>query len=118
MRRRGYWLKLAREHAGEDGGEMNQSVAAAALGLSENSGSTISNWEHGKGRGPTAVQLLALARLYKVPPSWFLDPPPTDEERLLGLSGGATDAGLQDEDPEADPDPGADEGPDGSPGRP
>jgi transcriptional regulator with XRE-family HTH domain len=118
-RRRGYWLRLARSHAGEKGGVMNQAVAANALGLSENSGSTISNWEHGRGEGPSAQQLLQLARLYKVPASWFFEPRPTDEEALLALSAGAAAAALEDEEgPEEAPDPEVDEPPDESPGRP
>lgn len=112
-RRRGYWLRLARMHAGPDGTEMNQAEVAKALNLSERSGSTISNWERGKGGGPTAVQLLALARLYRVEPAWFLDPPTTDEERLLDLGGGAAQLGLEDEGPPVDPlGPSADESPD------
>jgi len=117
--RRGYWLRLAREHAAPDGGVMNQAEAADAIGLSKNSGSTISNWERGVGEGPSAQQLLQLARLYRRPAAWFIEPRPTDEERLLGLAGGAAAAGLEDEeDPGEAPDPGADEPPDGSPGTP
>jgi transcriptional regulator with XRE-family HTH domain len=114
-RRRGYWLRLARRQAGPGGGVMNQAEVADAIGLSKNSGSTISNWEAGRGEGPSAQQLLQLARLYRVPPAWFFEPRPTDEERLRSLAGGAADAALQDEEAEAeDPDLGADDEPSAS----
>jgi transcriptional regulator with XRE-family HTH domain len=113
-RRRGYWLRLARRHAAPDGGVMNQAEVAEAIGLSPNSGSTISNWEQGIGDGPSAQQLLQLARLYRRDSRWFLDPPPTDEERLLRLANDSADAGLQDEEQAEEPAPEADEGPDDS----
>ena len=118
-RRRGYWLRLARFHAAADGGPMNQAEVADAIGLSKNSGSTISNWEHGRGEGPSAQQLLQLARLYRVPPAWFFEPRPTDEEELLAIAVGAAAAGLEDEGPpEGPPDPEADGPPGESPDRP
>ncbi len=103
-RRRGYWLRLARIHAAPDGGEMNQAEVADAIGLSKNSGSTISNWEHGRGGGPSAQQLLQLARFYGVPAGWFFEPPPTDEERLLELVSDSAAAAIEDQgDAEAAP---------------
>lgn len=81
-RRRGYWLRLARSHAGPTGRGLNQSVVAKAIGLSENSGSAISDMERGN-RDPSATELTRLARLYRVPISWFSEPRPTDEEDLI-----------------------------------
>lgn len=117
-RRRGYWLRLARLHAGPAGEPMNQAEVADAIGLSKNSGSTISNWEHGRGEGPSAQQLLQLARLYRVPAVTFFDPQATDEERLLLIAGGAAVAALEDEAGEEPPNPSADDSPDESPDTP
>lgn len=80
-RRRGYWLRLARTQAGPGGRGLNQSVVAKAIGLSENSGSAISDMEKGN-RDPSATELTQLARLYGVPISWFSEPRPTDAEEL------------------------------------
>lgn len=118
-RRRGYWLRLARLHAAPDGGVMNQAEVADSIGLSKNSGSTISNWEHGRGEGPSAQQLLQLARLYGVPAAWFFEPRPTDEEKLLAIGRGAATAALEDEASAGEePDHEADEPPGESPRRP
>ena len=117
-RRRGYWLRLARLHAGPAGEPMNQAEVADAIGLSKNSGSTISNWEHGRGEGPSAQQLLQLARLYRVPAVTFFEPQPTDEERLLLIAGGAAAAALADEGTEEPPDRATDDSPDESPDTP
>ena len=81
-RRRGYWLRLARQHAGPDGGELTQADVAAHLGLSGKSGSSISNLEKGR-REASATELTRLARLYGVPVSFFSEPQPTDAEMLL-----------------------------------
>lgn len=97
-RRRGYWLRLARQHAGPDGGPLNQSVVAKAIGLSEKSGSAISDMEKGL-RDPSATELTRLARLYDVPVSWFSEPRPTDAEDLLRgkeLALGALEAEAED----------------------
>lgn len=83
-RRRGYWLRLAREHAGPGGGVLNQAVAAKAIGLSEKSGSAISDIEKGH-RDASATELTILARLYGVPVSWFIEPKETDLEHLLAV---------------------------------
>lgn len=89
--RRGYWLRLAREHAGPGGGVLNQAVAAKAIGLSKNSGSSISDMEKGK-RDASATELTILARLYGVPVSWFIEPKQTDLEELLTAKQRANDA--------------------------
>jgi transcriptional regulator with XRE-family HTH domain len=78
-RRRGYWLRLARLRA-----NLNQNEVARRLGLSERSGTTVLAWEQGR-RDPRATVLHRLARLYGVPPELFIDPPPTDEERLEAM---------------------------------
>ena len=97
-RRRGYWLRLARQHAGPDGGELTQADVAARLGLSGKSGSSISNLEKGR-REASATELTRLARLYGVPVNWFSEPRPTNEEMLLEakrLAGGALEAEAED----------------------
>ena len=86
-RRRGYWLRLARQRAGSGGSALNQSVVAKAIGLSENSGPANSDMEKGN-RDPSATELMRLARLYNVPVSWFSEPRPTVEEDLLGAKAG------------------------------
>ena len=73
-RRRAWWLRVARRG-------MNQSGVAKALGLSENSGSTIGDWEREISE-PSVRQLELLAALYGVPVTLFVDPPMTDDERL------------------------------------
>lgn len=113
-RRRGYWLRLAREHAGPEGGVLNQAVAAKAIGLSERSGSAISDMEKGK-RDASATELTILARLYGVPVSWFIEPQPTDLEELLAAKAeavGALEAEAEDwasEEQEPSPTSGGDE---------
>ena len=78
-RRRGYWLRMAREHAAKDGGPITQAAAAEAIGLSKRSGSAISDLEKGI-RDAKSTELTRLARLYGVPVQWFSEPRPTDLE--------------------------------------
>lgn len=75
-RRRGYWLRLAREHA-----NMDQNSVARELGMSPKSGTSVLAWEKGT-RSPSADQLHQLARIYGVPLSTFTEPRPTDEDWL------------------------------------
>lgn len=75
-RRRGYWLRLARERA-----EMDQNSVAHELGMSAKSGTSVLAWEKGT-RSPLMDQLDKLARIYSVPVSTFSEPRPTDEEWL------------------------------------
>lgn len=75
-RRRGYWMRRAREHAG-----FTLAAAAHAAGLAETSGSTVSLWETGA-RDVKLVQLERLAEAYGVPISLFTEPAETDDERL------------------------------------
>lgn len=80
-KRRAWWLFVARLSAG-----MNQAGVATALGLSENSASTVSDWERGT-QDPSLKQLHDLAILYGVPLSLFTAPEPTDEEALEVITG-------------------------------
>jgi transcriptional regulator with XRE-family HTH domain len=79
-RRRGYWLRLAREQA-----DMDQNSVARAIGMSPKSGTSVLAWEKGT-RSPTADQLHQLARIYNVPVSLFTEPRPTDEEWLAQMA--------------------------------
>lgn len=92
-KRRGYWLRMARERA-----NYSQATAAEMLGLSNQSKSTMSAWEAGT-REPRIRYLKAMAELYGVPLSVFTDPEPTAEERLDALVSDA--GGLEREDWEA-----------------
>jgi transcriptional regulator with XRE-family HTH domain len=89
-RRRGYWLRLARERA-----NMDQNSVARELGMSPKSGTSVLAWEKGV-RSPTMDQLDQLARIYGVPVSTFSEPRPTDEEWLAGLALGAVGLALTD----------------------
>jgi transcriptional regulator with XRE-family HTH domain len=93
-RRRGFWLRMARE-----GANLTQSAAAAQLGLSGKSKSTLSAWEAGT-RDPSLRQLDRAAELYGVPVQLFLSPEPTAFERLDELIADA--AALESEDSEAE----------------
>lgn len=93
-KRRGFWLKVARERAG-----LSQETAAKEIGLSGTSKGTMSAWESGA-RDPKVRYLNAMARLYGVPVSVFMDPAPTAEEqlsdRLAELARGAIRAATAD----------------------
>lgn len=84
-RRLGFWLRMARERAGK-----SQAGAAAYLGFSAKSKSTISDYENGV-TVPSLPVLRRLAEWYGLPLSVFTDPEPTPEERLdaLALAAGA-----------------------------
>lgn len=75
-KRRGFWLRVARERA-----NLSQEAVAKELGLSARSKSTMSAWESGT-RDPKLRYLNAMARLYNVPVSVFMDPAPTAAEEL------------------------------------
>lgn len=87
-RRRGYWLRLARERTG-----MTQDAVAHELGL--RTGTSLVHWERGD-RDPSVAQLSALADLYGLPVDVLLKPPQTDEERLEQLARGGTALALAD----------------------
>lgn len=110
--RLGYWLKRVRVQRGETLGS-----AAIAVGLASTSGSTVSLWERGL-RPIKVQQLRRLAQFYRVPESFFTDPPMTDDERLsLALA----DAGAlerQDWAQGLEGGPGAGGAPDAGPRRP
>lgn len=96
-RRRGYWLRRARQRAG-----VTLSDAALTAGLSSTSGSTVSLWESGQ-RSIKVIQLTRLAKRYGVPVTMFTDPPITDDERLDAAVADA--AALEREDWEAAQEP-------------
>jgi transcriptional regulator with XRE-family HTH domain len=75
-RRRGYWLRRARDNAG-----VTLADAAVTAGLQAGSGSTVSLWERGL-RPMKVHQMKRLAVRYGVPVGLFTDPPMTDDERL------------------------------------
>lgn len=93
-KRRGFWLKVARERAG-----LSQETAAKEIGLSGTSKGTMSAWESGA-RDPKVRYLNALARLYGVPVSEFMDPLPTAveqlEDRLAALARSAIRSAVSD----------------------
>lgn len=76
QRRRGFWLRIARERA-----ELSQEDAAKQIGLSGKSKSTMSAWEAGTREIPSS-KLAALARLYSVPVERFMEPAPTAFEAI------------------------------------
>jgi len=75
-KRRGNWLRVARERAG-----LNLDQVAVEMGFSLRSKSTISKWEKGE-RDPSDVNLRHVAEIYGVPIEVFTEPDETDEERL------------------------------------
>lgn len=87
-RRRGWWLRVARERAG-----MTQSAVAHELGL--RTGTAVVHWENGD-RDPSVLQLTALADLYGMTLDFFSRPPVTDEEWLDDYARGATSLGRED----------------------
>lgn len=103
-RRRGFWLREARERAG-----LKQPDVASRLGYSVKSASTIKMWESGERDVPTR-HLAALAKMYGVPAEVFVNPEETAEERLNELARGAIALARQDLAREATLDP-ADDAP-------
>ena len=75
-RRRGYWLRLARNRAG-----LTLKQVAVEMGYALRSQTTIRLWEEGE-RDPSDVQLSKIAKVYKVPVDIFIRPRETDGDRL------------------------------------
>ena len=75
-RRRGHWLRVARQAKG-----LTLKEVAQEMDYSLRSSSTIKLWEDGK-RDPSDVQLRRVAAVLGVPVEVFTDPDETDEERL------------------------------------
>ncbi len=75
-KRRGFWLRIAREAA-----NLTQAAVAEQLELSSQSKSTMSAWEAGT-REPKLRYLKAMADLYGVPLEFFTEPEPTAYERI------------------------------------
>lgn len=100
-RRRGWWLKIARDQAGLD-----QNAVAKLLGLK--AGTSVLAWEKGR-RDPDASQQKLLAGFYGVPVSMFADPQPTDEERVIdaraAVAREAIEIAREDLEPEVAPSP-------------
>lgn len=94
--RQGFWLRMARERAGK-----SQAGAARFLGLSENSKSSVSDYETGV-TPPSLKTLRRLARWYGVPLDVFTEPGPTAFERLDELAGDAAALALEDQGTVAD----------------
>lgn len=107
----GFWLRMARERAGK-----SQEGAAAFLGYSAKSKSSISDYETGKTPVPLAI-LRKLAAWYGVPLGVFTDPQPTPEERLDEIVRLAEVAEREDWGAGQGRARGVDGGPDAEPGR-
>jgi transcriptional regulator with XRE-family HTH domain len=75
-KRRGHWLRVARNRAG-----LTLKEVAHAMDYSQRSASTFGLWEEGL-RDPSDVQLRRLASVLGVPAEVFTEPDETDEERL------------------------------------
>ena len=101
QRRRGYWLRRARERAG-----FTLAAAAEIAGLSPGSGSTVTRWEKGE-RPIQVIHLERLAHAYGVPIAFLMRPEPTDDERLDEAIQSASDAERADWDAEQGRDLGA-----------
>jgi transcriptional regulator with XRE-family HTH domain len=116
FKRQGFWLRMARERAGK-----SQKGAALHLGLSENSKSSVSDYESGTGTHASQETLLALARWYEVPLSMFTNPLQTSDEVIDRLIDEASriGEGAEQRDWVEGRDRGreADDGPSGDPGR-
>ena len=104
-KRRGFWLRVARERA-----NLSQEAVAKEIGLSSTSKSTMSAWENGT-RDPKLRHLTAMARLYGVPVAVFMEPTATAtellEERLAALARAAIRAAVSDAQTEAQRPPAA-----------
>ncbi len=111
-RRRGFWLRIAREEAG-----LTQAAAAELVGYKGTSKSSINAWEDGR-RPVPLDKLKALATLYEVPVDLFIDPQPTAHEHVAGLKSLAIAAiEAAEEDEAGEPSRGAGEPPGGEPRR-
>lgn len=76
MRRRGWWMRVARERKG-----LKLTAAAELLGYAKGSIGTLSRWESGDRPVPSAM-LVRAADIYGVPETVFTRPEPTDIDRL------------------------------------
>lgn len=88
-RRRGFWMRIARERVG-----ISQDTAAKGLGLHAKSKSTLSKWENGF-QEPRMSMLTKMAALYGVPVEFLAAPPPTAHELLDRRLQSATRAGTE-----------------------
>lgn len=74
-RRRGWWIRVAREQRG-----LTLAAFAEALGYADGQG-TVSLWEKGLRPVPSS-KFPAIADLLNLPDRFLVRPPSTDEERL------------------------------------
>jgi transcriptional regulator with XRE-family HTH domain len=109
-RRRGWWIRVARERLG-----WTLETFAEELGYADGKG-TVSLWEKGL-RPVPASKFHTVARLLHLPDRYLVRPPLTDEERLDEAIQSASDAERADWDLEAEQGLEADDGPDVAPGR-
>ena len=105
-RRRGYWIRRARERKG-----MTLDGLAELMGYAAKSGSTVSLWETGQ-RPVPSDRMGPLAAVLQLPAHWLVNPPPTDDERLEAAVRDATELERLDSEREADRDRRAAGGPD------
>lgn len=106
-RRRGYWIKRARERQG-----LTLHYVATKLGYKDKSISTPSLWESGK-RPVPGDQMEPLARLLSLPDGFLLRPPMTDDERLDAAIDAASTGEQSDWESGEEPPPEVDDEPDG-----
>jgi len=110
-KRRGYWIKRARERKG-----YTLHLVASRLGYSDKSLSTISRWEDGERQVPSD-KIEPLSRLLSPPPRFLVRPPLTDDERLAQAVLDAEELEREDWDAGEGGDPGAGGAPGASPRR-
>lgn len=88
-RRRGWWIRVARERHG-----MTLATLAEMLGYVDGQG-TVSLWEKGLRPVPSS-KFTAIANLLGLPDRYLVRPPVTDEERLDAAVRAAGDAERED----------------------
>lgn len=88
-RRRGFWMRIARERKG-----ISQDTAATGLGLKAKSKSTLSKWENGT-QEPRMTMLAKMAVLYEVSVEFLAAPPLTAHELIDQRLNAAVTAGAR-----------------------
>lgn len=110
-RRRGYWVRIARERKG-----WTQKELAHALGYNGSQTGNLSKWESGE--RPIPSDLFApLAQALDLPADFLVNPPLTDEDRLDAAIQSGIAAEQRDWEGEPDLAPKADDEPGDVPGR-
>lgn len=114
-KRRGHWMRIARERLG-----LSTDQVAKAVGYTgQKPGSIVTRWEKGE-RAVPSDRFELLARVLGLPPEWLTTPPVSDVERLearldeLARAAGALERedweAVQDRAPAADDEPGVEPG--------